>query len=90
MNKDKDEKKETVGKAKLLLLGYKFKPIPEYGDLFTLEEFIKNVEEGGFVNYDDTGRYAFKDETCNKEVRPSDVKRGNIDRNFTHVIWFNR
>lgn len=87
----------------------KYKPIPTTcGALFTLERFIENCKDGGFIDYDGFGYYAFKDKISNKVVRPSDItgkysifnektekfdkktKPINIDRRFTHVMWFNR
>jgi len=50
-----------------------FEPIPSYGDLMTLDHFIELCRNGGFINYDGHGHYAFKDKMSNKEVHPSDV-----------------
>lgn len=66
--------------------------IPKYGDLMTLEEFIDNVECGGFIDYDGWGKYATSDKMSNKTIRPSNVKSNRLLTNdeFTHVVWFNR
>ncbi len=67
-----------------------FKPIPEYGDLMSLDEFIDCCKSGGFIDYDGHGKYAFKDKISDKIVIPSHIIEGNIDKNFTHVVWFNK
>jgi len=62
------------------------------GDLFTLKEFIEDCESGCLIDYDGFGQYANKDGEvviagC---VYPSDVDEGLIDREQTHVLWYNR
>jgi DNA-directed RNA polymerase subunit RPC12/RpoP len=68
----------------------KWEKIPKYGDLFTIEEFIENVECGGFTNDDGKGNYAMKDKMSNICVTPSEIIDGEIDKRFTHVVWFNK
>jgi len=65
-------------------------PIPQYGDIFTLDEFVKCVEDGSFMDHDGSGNYATETGMSNKDVYPSDIKSGNIDRKWTHVVWFNK
>jgi hypothetical protein len=77
-------------RAKMLLLGVKFEPLPDYGDLFTLKEFEQDCKSGMLIDYDGTGYYAFKDEMSDKPANPSYFKAGDIDRDFTHVMWFNK
>lgn len=61
------------------------------GDLFTLEEFIKNCKSGGFTDYDGFGYYSDGEyEYEGYVVLPSYVLAGNVKRKFSHVIWFNR
>lgn len=68
----------------------KFKLIPKYGDLMTIEAWIGYVKDGCFTDYDGSGVYAFKDKISDKGIRPSDVKKGKIDKTFTHIVWFNK
>jgi len=86
----------------------KLTPLPDYGSLYTLEEFIELCEDGSFIDYDGYGCYAFKDKMSDKCIHPSDVTGNyswfdfntgefnskkipvNIDKNFTHILWFNR
>ena len=65
-------------------------PIPKYGDLFTMKDWLECVECGGIIDYDGYGNYATETERSNIEVRPSDVKKGKIDKTWTHVVWYNR
>ncbi len=66
------------------------KPTPEYGDLFTIEEFIKMVNSGSFIDYDGSGNYSNGTEMTDIEVWPSDIAAGNIKKEWSHVVWFNR
>jgi len=68
----------------------KLKSIPDYGDHMTMEEWLECVECGGFIDYDGSGNYATATQMSDKEVVPSDVKKGSIDKSFTHVVWFNK
>jgi hypothetical protein len=64
------------------------------GDLFTLEDFIKNCECGGFIDYDGSGSYSKEIDgklmESNISIYPSDIKFKSIRKDFTHVIWYNR
>ena len=92
-------KKNEELKAKLLLEGWQFEPIDD-DDVYTLDEWIGMVESGGFIDYDGMGDYALNGEKASLKssvanrfdpwVYPSDVKKGKIDRRFTHIIWYNR
>jgi hypothetical protein len=70
----------------------KTEPLPTYGNLYTLEEFMENCRNGGFIDYDGFGNFATAKEMYNKEVYPSDVLKKNFkpQPEFTHVMWFNR
>jgi hypothetical protein len=62
-------------------------PLPPWGDLMTLDEFIMACKNGSFVDYDGVGRYSNgKEASVDIYVYPSDVK----DRHWTHVVWFNK
>lgn len=65
-------------------------PIPKYGDLMTLQEFIECCECGGFIDYDGSGNYSTATEMSDKEVVPSDITNGIIDYSYSHVVWFNK
>jgi hypothetical protein len=69
---------------------FEHRPIPEHGDLFSLDDFIGAVEEGFCLDCDGHGYYCFEDwySYANPEAIPSEIINGNINRNFTHVLWF--
>ena len=68
--------------------------LPDFGDVMPLSEWIKHVEEGGFIDYDGYGHYVTKDGKMvankNKVVRPSHLKAGLIDCSYDLIVWFNR
>lgn len=68
----------------------KLEPIPEYGDLMTLEEFREGVRSGMLTDYDGEGQYATATQMSDVCVSPSDVASGLVDKGFTHVVWFNK
>jgi hypothetical protein len=67
------------------------KPIPDYGDHMTYDEFKKGVLAGLFTDYDGTGYYATELNISNDEVDLGDVARGETPLDpFTHIVWFNK
>jgi hypothetical protein len=70
----------------------RYEKIPEYGDIFTLHDFIESVKNTSFTNDDGTGYYGSDKIMSNVYARPSDIYKGNIDSRtkWTHVIWFNK
>ncbi len=62
------------------------KPIPKDSDVYTIEEFIKMVEEGCFIDYDGWGNYATATEVSDESIYPSDIT-GSADR-FDHTGKF--
>lgn len=68
-------------------------PIPDYGDLMTIEEWLSAVDCGCFIDYDGYGNLAYEKEMSEVEVWPSMVKKGQFEKlrgDFTHIVWFNR
>lgn len=71
-------------------LHYRIKP-QLYGDLMTLDDFISSCNDGSLIDYDGFGKYALdKTSVSKKEVVPSDVRKGNIDKTFPYVRWYNK
>ena len=64
--------------------------IPDYGDHMTLKDFIKNVKSGGFINSDGYGNYATETQCSNIDIYPSDIKKDQYRKDFTHIVWYNR
>jgi hypothetical protein len=65
-------------------------PIPDYGDLMTLDNFIHTCKNGCFNDYDGFGNYSDGEILSDIEVSPSDILHGNIRYEWTHVVWFNK
>ena len=65
-------------------------PLPSYGTLYTLKDFISLCNDGTFMDYDGTGYYSINNRYTASIVSPSDVLANRIDKRYTHVLWFNR
>ncbi len=65
------------------------RPVPDYGDLMPMEEFIECCECGGFINDDGSGNYS-DGKFVYGEVCPSDITGGNVKKEYSHVVWFNK
>ena len=62
------------------------------GDLFTYEQFIEDVQEGGINSHDGCGYWAYEDKVSDLSY---EFYTGNdwviLEKyNFTHVLWFNK
>lgn len=68
------------------------KPIDsDCGDVMTIPEFVKAVEDGCFIDYDGFGEYATATEVSDIMVHPSDILAGEKPpAEYTHVVWYNR
>ena len=69
--------------------------VPDYADIMTIEDFEESCKTSLFVNSDGSGYYAekFRNNMImyrNFPAIPFNFKKGNIDREFTHVAWFNK
>jgi hypothetical protein len=60
------------------------------GDKMTIEAFKEAVDAGAFIDSDGHGYYATEDKESRIPAYPSDVKVNLIDREYTHVVWYNR
>jgi len=67
-----------------------FSKLSDFGSVMTLADFIENVKCGGFIDYDGYGHYVKDGKESDIEIYPSDVKKGNIRKDFDTIIWFNR
>lgn len=78
---------------KTIKLSENLEPIPDYGDLLTIKEFLENVKSGTFIDYDGYGHWATATHILSGEnVYPSACKGLNVKSppRATHVVWFNR
>lgn len=73
-----------------LLREPKFEDIPDYGNVFSMEDFVENCLSGGFIDYDGNGNYVRDGKMSNINVSPSDITSGRYRKDFDSVIWFNR
>ncbi len=66
-------------------------PWPDYGDKFTIDEFVQEVRNGNFINYDGSGYYATEQGMSRIPAIPSEIgyTRWGM-KGFTHVAWFNK
>jgi len=53
----------------------------------TLEDFALCLADGCFIDDDGHGYYALADKMSNKKV---ELDVSNLDRDFTHVVWFTK
>lgn len=73
-----------------LLKEPQFEEIPNYGDVFSMEDFVTNCLSGGFIDYDGSGNYARDGKMSNISVSPSDITSGRYRKDFDSVVWFNK
>lgn len=60
-------------------------PIPDYGDLMTIESFNSAVESEFITDWDGTGYWA-----TDKEISRIDCFDNDQPDWATHVVWFNK
>jgi len=88
-----DEYQDKINEYDLevrLMRDYELSNHSTFGDLFTMEEFRENVECGGFIDSDGSGRYATENEESDIYIYPSDLEGNRVRDDFTHVMWFNK
>lgn len=61
-----------------------FETIPSYGDVFTMEEWLEQLDSGGIIDDDGCGHYA-KDGMMAGDSDPF----SDEPEDATHVVWFN-
>jgi hypothetical protein len=68
--------------------------LPDYGTLFTLQDFIEECSKGMFIDDDGIGFYSDgRVYWRNEPARPSDMirfKGVKFDMRHRFVIWFNK
>lgn len=68
------------------------------GELFTVEKFSSAVGSGAFIDSDGVGYYAKEHPGKRTEMmlesslsaRPSRIGGGDVNKKFTHVVWYNK
>ncbi len=66
----------------------KMAPLPKYGDLMTVQDFVDCVKDGGFIPDDGSGEWA----TATEVFKGTNVWNGLKSKpaSATHVVWFNK
>lgn len=70
-----------------------YRPMPEYAEILTIEDFRKFCKALAFVNDDGVGYYSTETEISSIQARPSDFyycTEPTIPSTLTHVAWFNK
>jgi hypothetical protein len=69
-----------------------FDDVPNYGDLIEIEEFLNDIESGGFIDYDGCGHFATSDKMSNVEIwiKALFLGKQDIPNWATHIMWFNK
>ena len=60
------------------------------GDLMTIEDFVRSVENDFFTDDDGYGRYATETSVSDIYIYPSDILNNLYRKDFSHVMWFNK
>ena len=84
------KKVDELGRKIRMIKPYTLEPIPDYGVVMPLEEFIEYCKDGSFIDYDGHGSYVKDGQRTDITIYPSDVKHGVIRKEFDKIIWFNR
>jgi hypothetical protein len=64
-------------------------PIPDYGDLMPLADFLSCVEGGLFIDYDGHG-HPVKDNLMDSNIWVKPSRLHEIPADATHIMWFNK
>ena len=63
------------------------KQVPDYAELFTVEEFVAIVQSGAINEYDGTGYWVTEEGMTDAFV---DFEKPSRPTGATHVAWFNK
>lgn len=81
---------EGQGGATVIAATLRHSPIPDYGDHMTVEEFKALCDEGDITDDDGDGVYATATHMTDVPASADDFYDGRINREYTHVVWFNK
>ncbi len=63
----------------------------DFGDLFTVPEFIQYCDTRSFIDSDGVGHLATATRESNVSIYPSEVRKTlTLNPWATHVMWFNK
>jgi hypothetical protein len=63
---------------------------PGFGSVFKLADFVAACELGAFVHSDGEGFYGTALEESDRIACPARIAGGDIDKQWTHVYWYNK
>ncbi len=66
------------------------KPIPNYGCVMTISEFVESVRNGSFTNDDGSGNYSNGMEMSDEHVDCKAIYKGRPIPGWAYVVWFNK
>lgn len=91
LNPEQDEINK-LSDEKRMIKPYTLSPIPKYGDVMSLKNFIEDCICGNFIDYDGSGYYVDNDDSMMTDISiyPSDIMEGRIRDGFDTIIWFNK
>jgi hypothetical protein len=64
------------------------KEMPDFGDVFSVEEFVDNCRRGLFTDYDGYGNPVKDNVLADIEIYPSELNK--IPSDATQIVWYNR
>ena len=80
----------SLSRERRMLMSYVLSDLPKYGDVMSLKDFVENVRDGGFIDYDGFGNYVKDGKETDIAIYPSDVRYGSIRTDFDTMVWYNR
>jgi hypothetical protein len=65
-------------------------PVPDYADVFSLDEFRDIVASGGIVNDDGCGHWVKDGKMSRDFINCAKLGPYYVPEGVTHVAWFNK
>lgn len=71
---------------------YLTRPVTDYGDIMTTQQFVNNCIEGGFIDEDGHGFYMVDDKTMTNIYVDCYALRQQEEPvpDFPYVVWYNK
>jgi len=65
--------------------------ISKYADVFPIEDFVQDCKDGLFINGDGFGNPVMGNKmNGDVDIYPSMIRRGDYDKRYTHIAWYNK
>lgn len=75
-------------RVKAIKTGIYTEPLPNYGDLITVKDWLQSVANNYFIDYDGSGHPVKDGKMSKQNIYPSIADE--LPEDATHVMWFNR